>query len=223
LRSSPSFPDINTFYERHSALQNFLAGATVVLGLFIALLELRHSGEANEYRAEQTRLSEKANAFRDKANEYRKDANRLTGEAVELQSRIHQLHEDIERKLTKIRLYARAHLSNDGMKLLVSNLSEFDLWINQVELIVTEATNGKTGSHILGGGTRISHGNTEDGYLLYGNLIEFNGDRSDRFNMKFHVKIVVTGVEDDPVTIHSPKYQFVLVQGKTRELTALEY
>ena len=217
------YPDIDSFLERHKWWQTILAALPIIIGAMLAYFELRHSGEANEHRAQTNRLIEKANEFRTEANRLTGENNALQRDTLGLQLQIHQLQESIEKKLTKVRLYARARLPEDGMKLLVSNLSEFDLWINQVELIVTEAENGKTGSHLLGGGTRISRGYTEDGYLLYGTLVTFNGNRTDSINMKFHVKVEVAGVEDDPVTIHSPKYHFTLVPGKTRELKVLEF
>jgi len=217
------YPDINTFLEKHTPWQNLLAALPIVVGVLLAFLELKHSDEANEHRAQTVELIGRANDLREKANSLGDENIRLQRETLELQARVHQLQADIEKKLTKVRLYARAHLPNDGMKLLVSNLSEFDLWINRVELIVTEAENAQPGSHILGGATRISSGHSEDGYLLYGTLVSVNGNRTDRFNLKFHIKVLVTGVEDAPVTIHSPKYHFTLMPGKTRELKVLEY
>jgi hypothetical protein len=216
------FQDINTFYEKHSWLQNLLAGITVTLGLSLALLELRHSGEANEHRVEQNRLIEKANEFRDEANEYRREANRLSGETLELQSRIHLLQEDIEKKLTKVRLYARVRNAANEIQLLVSNLSDFDLWINQVRLVVTEAATASPGTRLIDGGKRISRGHTEDGFQFYGGLISMNGNRADRIDMKFHVEVEAVGVEDDPVTINSPEYHFTFAEGR-RELRVLRY
>jgi len=217
------YPDIDAFLEKHKWWQNLLAALPLAIGAVLAYFELRHSGEANEHRAQTNRLMERANEFRDEANHLSEENIKLQRDTFELHAEIHQLQESIEKKLTKVRLYARARLPEDGLKLLVSNLSEFDLWLNQVELIVTEAENGKIGSEFLGGGTRISRGHTEDGYHLYGTLVRFNGDRTDRLDMKFYVKVVVTGVEDNPVTVHSPKYQLILMQGKTRELKVLEY
>lgn len=217
------FPDVNRAYESHTGLQNFLSALPVVLGLCLAFLELRHSGEANKQRAEQNRLTEESNKFRDEANEYRGEANRLSTEnnklqrdTLELQVRIHQLQEDIENKLTKVRLYARVHMAADEPKLLVANLSEFDLWINQVEVIVTEAKNAKPDSRTIGGARRISGGYTEDDYKLYGALLSINGDRTDRINLKFHVKVVVTGVTEDPLTSNSPEYQLTIEQGRPK-------
>jgi hypothetical protein len=41
--------------------------------------------------------------------------------------------------------------------------------------------------------------------------------------MKFHVKVMVTGVDDNPVTINSPDYHFTYTQGGTRKLEVLKY
>jgi hypothetical protein len=203
------FPDVNRAYENHSELRNFLSALAAGLGLWLAFLELGHSGEANEHRTEHNRLTN--------------ENNKLQRDTLELQLRIHQLQEGVEKKLTKVRLYARAHMAADGPQLFVSNLSEFDLWINQVELIVTEAENAKPESRTIGGATRISRGYTEDGYKLYGTLVSINGNRTDRINMKFHVKVVATGVADDPVTLNSPEYHLTMEQGKTRELKVMKY
>jgi hypothetical protein len=210
------FPDISAFYHQHSGLEDFLATTATGSGLCMALLELKHSGEANEHRAELVRLT-------DKANDLYKDANKYREETLALQTRIHVLQEEIERKLTKIRLYARAHNTANAIELLVSNLSDFDLWINQIRLIVTEAPSATPGTHVIGGGKRISRGHTEDGYQLYGSLISVNGNRTDRIDMKFYVQIEAVGVADDPVTINSPEYHFTYAEGRARELKVLRY
>jgi hypothetical protein len=210
------YPDLDEIYAKHSAVQNFLSAVPVVLGLFLASFELIHSGEANEHRTELNRLN-------GKANEFRAENIRLQAETLKLQAEVHQLQQDIEKRLTKIRLYVRAHLTKDGLQLLVSNLSEFDLWINQVEVIVTEGAGVKPHNRTILGATRISRGKMEDGYLLYGALVSINDNRTDRFNMKFHVKVVVTGVEDDPITINSPEYHFTSEQGKTTDLEVVKY
>src|SRR5580704_2159238 len=64
------FPELSHLYERQSALKNFLDAACAALALALAIFELAHSGEANEYRREQNRLTEKANDYRDEANKY---------------------------------------------------------------------------------------------------------------------------------------------------------
>jgi hypothetical protein len=156
------FQDLSAFYDGHSWLKNLLAIITVGLGMLIAFLEFLHSGEANEHRDRLNHLTEEA-------NEHRQEANRLNTETLTLQTRIHVLQEDIERKLTKVRLYARAQKSDNGIgvQLLLSNLSDFDLWTNQIRLIVTESLTGASlGTHLIGVGTRISRGKTENGYLL---------------------------------------------------------
>jgi hypothetical protein len=212
------FPVFDSIYENHAILRDFLAVLITVLGLSLAVLELRHSGEANEHRGEQNRLTEMANSLRNEANKYREDANRLRQETLELQQEIHQL----QKKLTAVRVYVRADMIGDGPRLRVENLSEFDLWINQVELIVTVAGNDKAESRTIGGATRISRGHAEDGYKLYGTLMLINGNRGDSFDMKFHIKVVAKGLADDPVAINSPEYHF-LVRGNTRELKVSEY
>jgi hypothetical protein len=216
LVSIALYPDFNEIYEKHSVMQNFFSAVPVALGLFLAFLELMHSGEANEHRAELNRLTTTA-------NEFRGENVRLQADTLKLQAEVHQLQQDIEKRLTKIRLYVRAHTTKDGLQLLVSNLSEFDLWVNQVEVVVTEGASVKPHNRTIGGATRISRGMMEDGYLLYGTLLSINNNITDRFDMKFHVKVVVTGVDDHPVTINSPDYHFTFVLGGTKKLDALKY
>jgi hypothetical protein len=219
-------PAVSQYYEEHLALRNFVGCVVVALGLFLALLELKHSGEANDQRAEQNRLAGIANESRTEANRYREDANRLIGERNKLQQETHALQVEIhqlEKRLTKVRLYARVHASGPEVQLLISNLSEFDLWLNQVEAVVSDAGNGKAANHTFGGARRISRGHAEDGYDLYRALVSINGGRTDRINMKFHVKVVAVGVEDAPVTIKSPEYHLRLEQGKATELEVLKY
>jgi hypothetical protein len=219
LASIALYPDFDEIYEKHSAMQNFVSAVPVVLGLLLAAFELKHSSEANEHRVEQNRLTEKATEYYKEANRLSGENNKLQQKAIELQVEIHQL----EKKLARVRLYARVHPTGDKVELLVSNLSEFDLWINQVELIVTEGGKVKPTTRTIGGAKRISRGYAEDGYSLYGTLLSINGNRPDNLSMKFHVKVVAMGVEDDPVTIYSPEYHVKLSPGGSPELEVLKY
>ena len=211
------FPDLSTFYHQHSALEDFLATVATGSGLCMALLELKHAGEANEHRAKLVQLT-------DKANDLYKDANKYREETLALQTRIHVLQEEIERKLTKIRLYARARdLPRDGIELSVHNLSSFDLWINQIRLVVTQSTTVAHKAYFIDGGKRISSGKSEYGYPLYGTLIEVNRNQPNRIDMKFYVQIETVGVADNAETINSPEYRFQFVEGRPRELTVERY
>ena len=187
---------------------------TGLLGLSLAALELRHSGEANEHRERLNQLNEQANTYRGEANRLREENNGLQRERHKLQLEANELQQEIESKWSKIRLYARVHRDGDGLKLFVSNLSEFDLWINNVQLVVSQA-----GDCRIGGTSRISKGQMEDGYKLWGNLISMNRNRTDNLDMKFHVKVMVVGVEDNPVLIGSPRYHVKVVNGKTVHLS----
>ena len=214
------FPDLSAFCERLSWFKNLLAAITVGLGLLIAFLEFLHSGEANKHRDQLNRLTEKA-------NEQRQEANRLNAETLKLQTRIQVLQEDIERKLTKVRLYARVQKSENGMgvQLLVSNLSDFDLWITQVRLVVTESTTAVFPKTLLiGGGNRISRGYMETGYRLYGKILEANDNRNNRIEMKFYVQVEAQGVSDQPVPpIDSPVYSLRVLDGLVINLDVLSW
>jgi uncharacterized small protein (DUF1192 family) len=217
-----SFSAISDFYRHHSPFEDFLLTVTTASGLCMAFLELKHSGEANEHRAELNRLTEKLVDSDNDANTHRDEANRLRGETLELQTRIHILQQEIERRLTKVRLYARARDTANSIELQVSNLSEFDLWINQVRLVVTESRTASPGNHLLGGGNRISRGHMEGGYQLYGTIISANRQRTDQIDLDFYVQIEVVGVADK-ITLNSPKYRFVYRDGRARPLEVLEW
>lgn len=213
------FQDLSAFYDGHSWLKNLLATITVGLGLLIAFLEFLHSGEANEHRDQMNRLTEKA-------NEHRQEANRLNTETLTLQTRIHVLQEDIERNLTKVRLYVRAQKSENGIavQLLLSNLSGFDLWTNQVRLVVTESlTAASPGTYVIGGGKRISRGHTENGYLLHGTILKANHDQVVKVELKFYVQVEAVGVSDKPLTVESPEYEFKQLDGRVVKLEVLRY
>ena len=209
------FPDVHNLYVAYPALKDIIEALVGVSGLFLAFLELRHSDEANRHRAERNRLAEKANSLS-------LEKNNLHQKTLDLQREVHDLQRQIEETLTKVRLYARARSGQTGIELLVSNLSDFDLWINQVRLIVTAIANGTPGTDIIGGGNRISRGNTENGYPLYGKLISANGDRTDRIDMRFYVQVEAVGVSDDPVEVNSPEYHFTYRDGR-RELNVVRH
>jgi hypothetical protein len=152
-----------------------------------------------------------------KANDYRESAEALQKETFKLGVENHAL----QMKINQVRLYARAHLTDKKEpQLVVSNLSGFDLWINRVELTVTEVRHGKPGNHTLGGGRRLSMGNSEDKYLLFGKLVEVNSNNTNSLEMQFYVEVNATGLEKDPVKIKSPLYKFKL---NPPELETLDY
>jgi hypothetical protein len=208
-------PDFNRIYDASSTWQHFWSGVAIVSGLALAFLELRHSGEANRFRAE-------ANGYRSEANRLRLENNALQRETLTLQTEVHQLQESIERKLTKVRLYPRVHKAIRSVELSVANLSAFDLWINQVRLIVTNADD-TTQKRVVGGATRIARGHTDTGYGLYGSLVSLNGNRTDRLDMKFHIEVEAMGVADRPVTVDSPRYHLIVLDGNVTTLDPLKW
>jgi len=86
--------------------------------------------------------------------------------------------------------------------------------------MVTEVRHGKPGNHILGGGRRLSMGNSEDKYLLFGKLLEVNSNNTNSLEIQFYVEVDATGLEKDPVKIKSPLYKFKL---NPPELETLDY
>jgi hypothetical protein len=207
-------PSINQVYESYPALKHLGELLIGVLGLSVALLELRHSEEANKHRDLRVKLAREANTLE-------AEKKQLYQQTLDLQREVHYLQQEIERKLTKVRLYVRVRNAASGLELSISNLSDFDLWINQARLIVTEAVGLTPGTHIIGDATRISRGLTENGYQLYGKLLSIHGNQPNRVDMKFYVQVEAEGVADKPITIDSPKYHFTFVQregGGVREL-----
>jgi hypothetical protein len=203
------YPSIDSFLSTRPWWERLLAAIPVAVGVILASRELRHSGEANELRAE--------------ANRFRAEQTTLMQKTHDLQHRMHQLQEHIEKNRTKIRLFARVWMEDGPITLKVSNLSDFDLWINQVQLVVTEAEIVQPGSRILSGATRLSQGKMEEGYKLYDALVVLNGNRKESIDMKFHVNVVAVGLTEEPVTIKSPDYQVTWGPGKTRELKTLRW
>jgi len=205
------FTRFNEIYESHLAFKNLLDGFVVVSGLALAILEWRHSGEANEHRHELNRLTEEANAYRK--------------ETLELQNRVYFLQEEIERKLTKVRLYPRVYSAPGEIQLGVANLSGFDLWLNQVRLVVTQdrvQNNGGT-SHVITGGMHLSTGKTESGFRLYGKLLEVYGNRAERMDVQFYVEIEAAGIADKPVIVRSPEYHLEYTHATGRKIRVIGY
>jgi hypothetical protein len=203
------YPGIASFLSTHPLWERLLAAIPVATGVALASRELRHSGEANELRVE--------------ANRFRAEQTTVMQKTLDLQNRIQQLQENIDKGRTKVRLFARVSMEDGPITLKVSNLSDFDLWINQVELMVKEAEIVQQGRRTLGGATRLSQGKTEDGYKLYDALVVLNGNRTESIDMKFHVEVVAVSLTEEPVTIKSPDYQVTWGAGKTRELKTLRW
>jgi hypothetical protein len=207
------FPELSHLYEKQSAVKNFLDGLCAALALALAIFELVHSAEANEHRKEQNRLIDKANDSHNEANQYRAEANQLQIKTLELQAQVYQLQEGIEKKLTKIRVYINVQLAQTSPVLLVSNLSEFDVWIERVDLVVTKIESGAPERRLIGENTRISRGNSENGFKLYGGLVGINHDRLEPINVTFYVEVIVMGITDEAVTIRSSINHFTRAKG----------
>src|SRR5438309_6186942 len=62
------FPYFSNLYEAMPVAKHAFEFLAFVLGLVVAIGEFRHSGEANEHRAEMVELVKKANAYRDSAD-----------------------------------------------------------------------------------------------------------------------------------------------------------
>lgn len=136
--------------------------------------------------------------------------NVASKETLQLQTRMQKLQEDIEERRTQIRLYARIwRTKGQEVTLRVSNLSDFDLWINKVELVVTQAAIVQPGAATIGGPFLLSSGKTEEGLQLQGNLIALNGNRNEALDMYFHVTVEALGLTERPILVNSPNYRLV--------------
>lgn len=127
-----------------------------------------------------------------------------------------------ERDRTKIRLFARVWREPRSMiSLTVSNLSEFDLWLHEVEVIATEIEGTQPGKLTLGDGVRLAGGETNSHWGLQGALMTLNGNRADSMNAKFYVSVVASGLTEESVTVNSPEYHLTWRNGQPATLTAI--
>lgn len=67
----------------------------------------------------------------------------------------------------------------------------------------------RDGQH-LGGGRRLSMGNSEVKCLLFGKLLEINSNKANSLEMQSYVEVDATGLEKEPVKVTSPLYKFKL-------------
>jgi hypothetical protein len=223
-------PDVEKFYGDHPDFKHILDGTLAVLGLGAATLELIHAKEANKYRAERNQIAREANElardakdFQAKATAAQEKTADLQQETVQLQARVHGLQKEIERRITKVRLWVRAHKgANAAMVVLrVSNLSDFDLWINQARLIVTKPSGLISEPEVFGGANSISRGKAEEGYPLYGSIVKINADRTDKIDINFRVEVEAVGVVDESVTVKSPEYELQVRDGRVTKLEVI--
>src|SRR5262249_16341815 len=101
--------------------------------------------------------------------------------------------------------------------LRVSNLSDFDLWINQVRLIVTKPALSRE-PEIFGGANQISRGSAEEGYPLFGRVVKLSGDQTLKIDVQFYVEVEAVGMDDKPVTVRSPEYELQVRDGAVTKL-----
>lgn len=217
------FEGASQTYDKSSVLRNFIALVAFISGLGVGVLELVHSDEANKHRKTLNEIAARAEGHSQEANRLNTEANALRRETFELQGRIHQLQENIEEKMSKVRLYVNVREVGTGLRLLVSNLSGFDLWISQIEVVVTKNAYRASEQRVIPGSedTLVARSQTRIDYLLDGTLAAANDNRSDRFNMQFYVRVKATGVADEPVFVDSPPYEFKFTPNIGRELKKL--
>jgi hypothetical protein len=213
-------PDVEEFYEHHSEFKHILDGAVAILGLGAVTLELLHTKEANEYRAERNEIAREAKADQEKATAAQEKAAVAQDKIAQLQTAVHSLELEIERRITKVRLWVRAHKGANAATVLlrVSNLSGFDLWINQARLIVTKPAGLVSEPEVFGGANSISTGHAEEGYPLFGRIVKLSGDQSRKIDITFYVEVEAVGVNDEPVTAKSPSYELEVRDGLVTKL-----
>ena len=212
--------DVEQFYEHHAEFKHILDGAIAILGLGAATFELLHAKEANKYRAERNQIAREANVVAKEAKEFHAKAAAAQERTADLQAEVHGLQKEIERRITKVRLWVRVHIGEkaDTVVARVSNLSDFDLWINQARLIVIKPPGLISEPVVFGGANSISKGKAEEGYPLFGHIVKVNDDRNDKIQMNFRVEVEAVGVADEPIIVESPEYEIQVRHGRVTKL-----
>ncbi len=125
--------------------------------------------------------------------------------------RLWRLQKAVETTRNSCLLYVRAVLNTgEPLKLSISNLSNYDLWINEVEVFVTRSAS-RPGHRVIATEKHLSRGNTEKGIPLQEALIIENGNIADPFDVDFHVT-VKAWARDHIEVRESPKYNIVSSQ-----------
>jgi len=212
-------PKVEQFYEQHAKFKHVLDGAVAILGLGAATFELLHAKEANRYRAERNQIAREANLVAKEAKDFHAKAAAAQERTADLQAEVHGLQKEIEHTITKVRLWVRVHIEKmDTVVARVSNLSDFDLWINQVRLIVTKPAGLISEPEVFGGGNSISRGHAEDGCPLFGHIVKLCGNQSRKIDMVSYVEVEAVGVNDEPVSEKSPPYELDVREGRITNL-----
>lgn len=121
--------------------------------------------------------------------------------------RLYSLQRAVEGARNTCLLYVRAQRKQgQPVSLIISNLSDYDLWVVNVELYVTRTAISQPGRRRLGGDFHLSRGNSESGLSLQAELIIENGNVADQIDMDFHVE-VQAWARDRNETRNSPTYR----------------
>jgi hypothetical protein len=119
--------------------------------------------------------------------------------------RLWRLQHAVESARNACLLYVRAIRNiGDPVRLSISNLSDYDLWIDEVELFVTRCAS-QPGQRIIAKEKHLSRGHTESGVPLQDALIIENGNIADPVDIDFHV-VVRAWARDRIETRESPRY-----------------
>lgn|ERR1041385_8152644 len=209
-------PTVSRFYEESKVAKNLFDFIGYTLVLTVAILDLLHAGKANEYRKEMTESNTRIAEANTKIAEYSKQNALLQANKVALEAQ----NLDLQQKINQVRLFVTARPDErNELKLHVSNLSAFDLWLTRVELNVAEIDDGTPDvRQLIDSPRRISAGLTEKEYLLIGRLMEINKNRMQTLRAKFYVEVDATGLEKQVVTVRSPLYRFTFNPKKLEEL-----
>lgn len=107
-------------------------------------------------------------------------------------------------------------------KLTIDNLSEYDIWIERVELVVRRSAIVPPGRRVIGGAFRLSRGHSEDDFPLQGTLITANGNHTAPIDMDFYIEILLMA-RDQRETHLSPTYSVKANQGERWVLEVVTY
>jgi hypothetical protein len=135
--------------------------------------------------------------------------------------RLYQLQKAVEGARNACLLYVRVQrIQGQPVSLIVSNLSDYDLWVENVELFVTRTAISQPGHRRLGGDFHLSRGLSEAGLALQEGLIIENGNVPEQIDMDFNVAVRVWA-RDRSETRNSPAYRLQWGPGVQATLTQL--
>ena len=136
--------------------------------------------------------------------------------------RLYKLQKTVEDSRDACLLYARVvRIQGQPLSLVISNLSNYDVWVKEVQLVVTRTAISQPGQRVIGGEFHLSRGRSESGLALQQALIIENGNVADTIDMDFYLNVKVWA-RDRTELRKSPVYRITWGNGQAANLTTLE-